>query len=358
MQQVNFEDMEFLHELGKMANKVLEQARNDVVNNQMFKIIKMQYIERIWRDRINEKQLFSVVIKEEDIVNADLKNINKNLLDEIRKFTLTSNIIYLDNKFNIINHKHLDFTDSSEAKIYYKNHSLDKYCIFFMGTNGIDIFIKGENIGEVNLFYCAQDMKKYTEKKDISQIHEVINQYQQSYLASQSEYMVFFADNSTLRQFDASLIKRNILKNKPEKYMRDHLKNYLNEKMQYTFGIESELSASKKELDIYTEVNGVFYFFEIKWLGQSIDDSGTKLTNPYGDARAREGVTQTLGYIKELLTQMDINVGAGFLVLFDARDDKQEVDYQDYKFVKPDLAKYMQLFQVIPRIELNKRHPA
>lgn len=358
MQRFDFEDPSFLRELGIRAHEILQQSRNELINHPKFKILKMQYFDKLWQNRINKTHLFSLFIKEDDFNNINFRNINKEFQSHVFQIARTNNNIFLNESLNIIEKQNIPFSNSTDAKKYYKNSSLDGFCVLFFGEKGIDIFVKGENLGEINLFYCTEDIRKFSEKKNISQIHEVIKDYEVKYLSSQSEYMVFFADNSTLRQFDASLIRRNILKNKPEKYMRDHLKNYLNDRMQYTFGIETELSASKRELDIYTEVNGDFYFIEIKWLGQSIDDSGTKLTNPYGDPRAREGVSQTLEYIEELLTIMNVNVRAGYLVLFDARDDKQEINYQEFSFVRPELQPYMQLFEIMPTIELNKRHPA
>jgi len=47
------------------------------------------------------------------------------------------------------------------------------------------------------------------------------------------------------------LKQRNILKNRPEQFMRDQLCQYLTENMRYTFTTEPELGQTKKELDIY-----------------------------------------------------------------------------------------------------------
>lgn len=354
----DFDDPSFLREIGIKAQDLLSQVKNDIFNNPKFRILKMRHFEKLWQNRTNKKMLFSILILESDILNIDFRNINAKFEQEIFQTIKSNNIIQVDNALNIAESQNMSFKSSADAKNFYKSSSRDGFVVIFFGQEGIDYFIRGENIGELNFFFCTEDLTRFAEKKDISQIYDVINSYEQIHLSNQSEYMVFFADNSTLRRIDDSYIRRNILKNKPEKYMRDHLKNFLNDRMKHTFGIEIELSASKRELDIFTEVNGEFYFFEIKWLGQSIGDCGTKLTTSYGDARAREGVTQTLEYIEELLNTMSINVRAGYLVLFDARDEKEEIDYQEYKFVRPELESYMQLFEVIPNIQLDKRHPA
>ncbi|MEK8127863.1 hypothetical protein WMW72_08130 [Paenibacillus filicis] len=358
MQRHDFDDPSFLDEINAKAEDLLIQMKNGILNNPKFKILKMRNFEKLWQNRVNKNLLFSLLIKECDIDLINLKDINKNFEQEIFEALRTTNIIEVNNVLQITDQRSQHFRTSAEAKQFYKASSRDGYVVIFFGKEGVDYFIRGENLGELNLFYCTEDLTRFSEKKDMSQILEVLKSYEQTHLTNQSEYMVFFADNSTLRRIDQSLIKRNILKNKPEKFMRDHLKNFLNERMRHTFGIEIELSASKRELDIFTEVNGEFYFFEIKWLGQSISDCGTKLSTSYGDARAREGVTQTLEYIDELLTTMGNNVRAGYLVLFDARDDKQEVDYQGFNFIKPELRTYLPLFSVVPNIKLEKRHPA
>lgn len=358
MQRHDFDDPSFLAEINTKAEDLLILVKNKILNNPKFKILKMRNFEKLWQNRINKNVMFSLLIKESDIESINLKDLNKNFEHEILDALRTSNIIEVNNVLQITRQQNQHFKTSAEAKQFYKASSRDGFVVVFFGKEAVDYFIKGENIGELNLFYCTEDLTRFSEKKDISQIYEVLQSYEQTHLTNQSEYMVFFADNSTLRRIDQSLTSRNILKNKPEKFMRDHLKNFLNERMRHTFGIEIELSASKRELDIFTEVNGEFYFFEIKWLGQSISDCGTKLSTSYGDARAREGVTQTLEYIDELLTTMGNNVRAGYLVLFDARDDKREVDYQQYDFIKSELRTYLPLFKVVPNIKIVKRHPA
>ncbi|ACS98971.1 hypothetical protein [Paenibacillus sp. JDR-2] len=358
MQQFNFDSPDFLKEIGSRANDILLHARNQILNHPKFRILKAQYFDKLWQNRINKGQLFTLILREEYLDTISFKKISKDYQTNMFQVSRDNNVIEVDDLLQVVNAKTINFKTSTEAKKYFKDCSRDGYIVVFLGQVGLDIFIKGENTGENNFFYCTEDLTRFAEKKDISQINEVIRSYQNSHLTNQSEYMVFFADNSTLRRIDESLVRRNILKNKPEKYMRDHLRNYLNDRMKHTFLIETELSGSKRELDIYTEVNGEFYFFEIKWIGQSISDCGTKLTNPYGDARAREGVTQTLEYIEEILDTMSINVRTGYLVIFDARDVSEDIDYQQLQFVSPGLKKYMQLFEIIPQIKLNKRHPA
>ena len=140
--------------------------------------------------------------------------------------------------------------------------------------------------------------------------------------------------------------------------MRDQLILYLTEHMKYTFTREPELGQSKRELDIYFDVSGELYFIEIKWLGVSINDQGDGLSTEYTDSRARSGVTQTLQYIEELMNSTERGLRHGYLAIYDARDEKKDIDFQEYSFVSEKLKKYMQNFSILKIISLEKRHPA
>lgn len=148
-----------------------------------------------------------------------------------------------------------------------------------------------------------------------------------------------------------------ILKNSPERFMRDNLRSYLNEHMQARFQVEIELPVSKNKLDLYTEVDGRFYFIEIKWLGKSINSKGTDISCSYTDSRARNGIIQTLEYIRELKVNTDNNVKCGMLVVFDARKKKKKIDYKDYSFLSDKLNEYITYLRVFDKIHLSNLHP-
>ena len=166
--------------------------------------------------------------------------------------------------------------------------------------------------------------------------------------------------NFTIKECDGVLYfdKRNILKNKPEQFMREQLIQYLTDHMPYTFIGERELGQSKRKLDIYFDVRGDLYFIEIKWLGISINDRGTGLSSEHADFRARAGVTQTLEYLEELMNSSEKGWRHGYLVIYDARDIKKEINFQNYEFVREELRRYKQYFSVLKIISLEKRHPA
>jgi hypothetical protein len=113
----------------------------------------------------------------------------------------------------------------------------------------------------------------------------------------------------------------------------------LNRNTQHTFSKENELN-DKRELDMFTEVDGKKFLIEVKWLGQSINDDETDLAQKVTDVSARDGVTQTLEYIQHLFEKMRYNLHCGYLCVFDAREIKKPVNYKGFKFVSEELLPY------------------
>lgn len=281
--------------------------------------------------------------------------MHDNLINSIRS-TAEVNYIKVDNVGKIIEKKYLE-GNTFEIKKSLQELSSNDY-IFFFGEQGITQFINGRVVDENNIFYSRSDRIKFIEKKDISQINEVMENYARQNITQQVNYMCFFADKATISQIDPQKVNKNILRNKPEHYMRDHLCNYLTEHMRYTFTIEPELGQSKRELDIYFDVCGELYFIEIKWLGISINDDGSGFSTKYTDSRARDGVIQTLEYIEELMNTSEKSLRHGYLAVYDARDDQPPIDFKDYSFANDSLKQYLPYFSVLKVIHLNKRHPA
>lgn len=337
------------------VSKIIESSKDAIENNRNYQMLLKGFLKKIWDNQINHRIMFCISISPDDVNNIVFENLWENLQEAIKN-TAESNLVKINNVGDVIEKKYLD-GDTKEIRNKLSKLSKNDY-LFFFGEQGITQFINGRVMEENNIFYSWAERKKFREKKDISQIHEVMDSYARQYVTQQVNYMCFFADNSTIRQFDPSLVGYNILRNKPEHYMRDQLCQYLTDNMRYTFLIEPELGQSKRELDIYFDVSGELYFIEIKWLGVSVNDTGTGLSRPYTDARAREGVTQTLEYIDELMNTSEKSLRHGYLAIYDARDVKTDIDFREYSFVRDDLRQYLQYFSVLKVIPLDKRHPA
>lgn len=346
--------MEFTYQ---QVSEIIQNLKLEIEDNPKYKLFYQRDLKNFWEAQPNKANTFTLYISDTDMNTMDFTKLEEN-----KKTWSTilgvNNFIQINNEGSVIDSNNID-SNTELIKEELKNKSKTFY-VFFFGEEGITRYINGVAYEDKNYFYSQEDRLKFKRKKDISQLHEVIQSYSDSFVSQQVNYMCFFADNSTLRQLQngEELITKNILKNKPEHYMRDQLRQYLTDNMQYTFLIEPELGQSKRELDIYFEVKGSLYFIEIKWLGKSINDSGTGISSHYGNSRAIEGVKQSLEYIKELAKTQEVVLRRGYLAIFDARDSKKALNFDNYSFVSDDLKQYISLFEILPIINLQKKHPA
>lgn len=340
------------------AKEVLEKYKDEISNHKKYRILYSKTFTDYWNSRINKEIFFTIYFKVDILDDLKIKEINDRI-NNLNKVLLNNNFVEIDKDGIILNAYNKIYYNQHDMKEELKELSKDN-CVFFFGKNGIDKFVNGESLNDINIFYTQADLKKYSEKRHISELPQVIQEYATKYIPQQCRYMSFFAENALLNRIDSNLIKRNILRNSPEKYMRDHLLDYLNEHMQHTFVKEPELVQSKRELDIYTEdSDSSLIFIEIKWLGVSVDKAGTKLGQEYKEDRVRSGVKQVLEYIKELCDTPGASLRCGYLAVYDARDEDLVIDYGDYNtYIDPELIPYIQLFETLPTIPLRKVHPA
>lgn len=340
------------------VSSIVQSSKNALNSDPNYRLFSDGYIQKIWENRVNKKAYFCVYVSLEDFQNINFVQLSKNI-DSINACIAENNFVQIDGSGSVVDKC---YRDLNTQKMQEEMCEISiEHLVFFFGEDGVTYYANGMPLNHENIFYSRQDRLKYLEKKDISKIEEVIRDYSRSYVSQQVYYMCFMADNPTLLQMKNgdSYIKRNILKNKPEHFMRDQLKNYLSEHMPYTFTIEPELGQTKRELDIYFDVKGELYFIEIKWLGACINAKGTGLSSTtYGEPRAKEGVVQCLEYIEELVNTSESSLRCGYLAIFDARDLKTEINFGDFSFVKPELKDYLQLFKLLPIIEIQKNHAA
>lgn len=335
---------------------ILELSKNEIENNQKYRFLYKRTLFTFWEKRINKKTYFCLYISTDDLEQIEFSQIEDNI-SQLNNIINNNNFIRIDNFGNVIKKEHKSFTND-EMKTYLLDLSKNYY-VFFFGEDGINRYANGAILEDKNVFYTAEERMKYFRKKDISKINEVVREYANTFLTQQYNYMCFFADDSTLRQIKDGdkFLNKNILKNRPEHYMRDQFRQYLTDHMQYTFTIEPELGQSKRELDIYFDVKGELYFIEIKWLGKTINKDGTALsTTFYDNKRVEEGVIQSLEYIQELSNTSETNFRCGYLAVFDCRDEKGNINTTDFSYVENNLKNYLQLFAFLPIINVDKRH--
>lgn len=339
----------------ELVDEILAAKQNENKNQAVLENLHRRILDDFWKSQLNKRNLFTISISYEMFDNIQL-SVFPDKLKLLNGIIRENNYIQINENCDVIESKRIN-GNTQEIKTKLEAESLNKY-VFFFGEEGITLFQNGKAIQDNNFFYSQEDRIRFSKKRDISQLETVLDEYSTQYITQQVNYMCVLADNPTLCQIDPELVPRNILKNKPEHYMRDQLCQYLTDHMQYNFYVEVELSQSKKRNDIFFDVRGELYFIEIKWIGVSINDKGTGLSTYYGENRVRDGVEQTLEYIKELLNTSEKSLRTGYLLVYDARDDKSEINLQDYEFVNQELKAFLPLFKFLKPIPINKTHSA
>lgn len=345
-------DISFSNEL---VNEVLVAKQNENKNQAVLENLYRRILDDFWKSQLNKRNLFTLSISNEMFESIQL-SVFPDKLKLLNDIIRENNYIQINENCDVIESKRID-GNTHKIRTILESESLNKY-VFFFGEEGITLFQNGKAIQDNNFFYSQEDRIRFSKKRDISQLETVLDEYSTQYITQQVNYMCILADNPTLHQIDPKLIPRNILKNKPEHFMRDQLCQYLTDHMQYNFYVEVELSQSKKRNDIFFDVRGELYFIEIKWIGVSINDEGTGLSTYYGEDRVRDGVEQALEYIKELLNTSEKSLRTGYLLVYDARDEKSEINLQNYEFVNQDLKPLLPVFKYLKPVPVNKTHPA
>ena len=113
---------------------------------------------------------------------------------------------------------------------------------------------------------------------------------------------------------------RLFLRAKPEEVMRKSLHQYLRDAFPDAEVRPEQMVDESHPVDIKVTWADTTHraIIEIKWLGDSVDDTG-RITTPYRDARAKEGAQQLSEYLDgDAETAARLRT-RGYLVMFDAR---------------------------------------
>lgn len=331
------------------------QANAKITEAFQFDILKRQFIEKLWQNRESNENSYVIYISEEK-----LENINFS--------TALSSKVFIEKMKNILQNNNIVEIGGNLEAIHFKQSSngIGEYCYslskcnnvaFLLSKNGIKILINGEIALENSLFVDEQDYIEYSNKKDITEINEIFKEYQEELNKEGLNLDIFLQDHSSIKSISGNSIYKNVLRSDHQKYMKNHLRDFLSKNIRRTFNINYVLTHSKRQIDIYTE-DIDFYFITIKWMGVSVSECGTRLNPPKTDYDIRCGVTETLDYIKELRELEGFSeqtLKKGFLVVFDAREENESVQYNNYEFVDKELKKYVKHFQAITEFKLDKK---
>lgn len=363
---LDFKNPEFQKLIKDKAREIVDQSKNAILDNTNYQILVNNYLNNFWLNRGDRKDMFVFEISEKDMFELELDKVENSLKTIITDKLKTHSFIKVDKEFKIVNSKSMSFSKTQEARESLAEESKKKKIIFFFGEKGVTKFIEGDEKGE-NIFLTPQDRINNFEKFKLEDIKEAFIKYKNTHLTKQNNYIKFFVDKTTLSKvYGASAkLKNNLLRNSPEKYLRDDLIDFLNTNVQGTFNREMQLLSSKKPIDIHTESkpDGQLIFFEVKWLGVCIDkgkdkESSKSYEGAKANYRVTEGVVQTLEYIEEVVTNMARDLKCGYLIIFDARNTKTPLEYNDAKIPVKHQLYYTDKFGKIDDLHLDNKHPS
>lgn len=112
---------------------------------------------------------------------------------------------------------------------------------------------------------------------------------------------------------------RLFFRKKPEEQMRKSLQLYLQQVLRDVY-VHPEINVDEShpvDIQVVWELTNRVAIIEIKWIGNSLSDSGNFLR--YRDARANEGAKQLADYLEEKRTWDPGHQTRGYLVVIDAR---------------------------------------
>lgn len=345
---MNFDDIkDFVRNNHVEVSSIIDSHRLEISNSPLIKILHGQCLVPFWKERPNKDFLYVIFFDENIIDNLNLESIKNNLFS-ITEALKTNNSIKVDSDFRILEEDSITINEQLLIQL-----SNDAKVVFFFGAEGIDMAIRGRVIDKINIFYNEVDRMAFAKKYRINQLEDCLLEYER-YIKEPGNNQAFFASDRIVNGITSSNPPRNILHNKPEKILRDNLLSFLNRNTQHTFSKETELN-NQRELDLYAEVDGRKYLIEVKWLGQSINDDESDYAKKITDYAAREGVTQTLEYIKHLIEDMSYNLHCGYLCVFDVREVKSPINYRNFDFIREDLkVYYSNHFKKLREITLDK----
>lgn len=174
----DFSDPRFLEAINKFR-----PTESNLADHPKLKILKTRHLDEYWKSQPNHLSALTLCIKESDLDHLDFKEIAQNLSEITKGLGAVNNLLEVNCRFEICSAKRLSFGDSTGAKHFMKTLSRDGYCIFFLGPRGVDMYIQGDNILELNVFYCAEDLRRYSERAHISELRTVLRTYGQMYLS-------------------------------------------------------------------------------------------------------------------------------------------------------------------------------
>ncbi|MEN2436291.1 hypothetical protein AAH994_12825 [Weeksellaceae bacterium A-14] len=370
---MNFKDnIDFKSLLKNKKYLISKKTTNEVLESENYRLLFANIKSMIENNAFKGSKV--LLIKSTILSSVDLSN-TKTEINKLFSNSLfaTSDIVEIDQEFKIIDQIREKLPEKSyEARKYFIELSNNGYLVFHLIETFINVFISGEEFPE-SLFLSIEDKKRYFQKKDISKINEVFDEYREK-LKDQPVYCKFFISKSHLSLYQNEVspsadgkefIQDNahILNNKCEDKFREDLRLFLKENLLVNVIIKEYILESKKRLDILlVDEYGInFYLIEVKWVGESINPTGSKVSTKFSKKDINPNAfIQTLNYLEELDNKGE-NIVRAYLVVFDARKDNNLDDTGndfDSSLLTPIQTKHYRKFEKIKDLRVRNIHPS
>ena len=158
----------------EQVSEIVDISKLDVESNPKYTLLYRRDLKNYWDSRIDKSTTFSLYVLGSDVENMDFTKLKENI-NEWDAVIAVNNFLQINNDGRIINQAFID-GGSSQIKEELVNKSKSFY-VFFFGEEGITRYLNGVPYEDKNIFYSQEDRIKYKKKKDISQLYEVIQTY-------------------------------------------------------------------------------------------------------------------------------------------------------------------------------------
>ena len=327
---------------------LLEKLLEGNSNIGVLDIIKLSvHLERKWEPHRKYNIQFGIIIDEEGKGNNDNKlydyNFNKDISEIIKAGTHKSVIYIIDLKGNIIKKQ------CTDKELTFDKISQDSYVLktvaFFLGINGIDVLIRGNVYKTKNHLNSYRDMI-FLELLSITDYKNLLNRFFLNEVQYDPLDRYFMQKKNAAKSLYGKLDKHpKLLHSKPEKHFQTDLEFFL--KQNCVDQVLTEVhNKNDDRYDIWVSTSdNQLYVFELKWLGKSITPDGTIFSLYDSEERAIEGAYQLKDYVdnaeKYSYLLSDIRIHCAILVIYDARDNMDDIVYPKE-------------FDKYPQIDLNQ----
>ncbi len=366
----NFDNPEFKRLLKEKEAQIHLRTKDGIQDNENFKKLHRLLISFKEEKSLND---FTAIYIRKELVENIGDDINDRVFETLSSDpAIINNHLLVDENFSLIACERKEIKPNNEARKFYLELSKE-HCVFLITPIGVHYFVDGNDIGEA-IFFTLDALNSYNERKDISKILEIFDEYRQ-HLTLLDTYRKFFVPATAKRSLHAHLIKKGetdlsqkdflnktiqLLNNSPEENFRDDLRHFLEGKLKAQLLSREYTMENFERLDIYIRDDfGELYLIEVKWIGLSIHREGQKIGTAYREKQINpDAIIQSVNYIKQLAEEGK-NIKIGYLAVFDARDEDLPDTMEEFDEVniEEENNKYFQHFRKISDFRVKNLQP-